>query len=518
MKKLLLLLSLCLPVLVFSQPEVLWLLSGGLQPNSAAFRVKTSTSCDSVRVYISTTNPPSAPYIVSTLGIANSSNDFNAACLANGLTEGTDYYYVAKLNNTIDNSADDIGHFRTPRRGPYSFSFVTGSCNRFPDSKTFQDFRTYNPDFYLSPGDLHYVNPNSSDVNVHRAAYDSSVFNWPDRAEAYRNMGFAYVRDDHDYCGNDANGRALPGAQSTRQAYKEFIPHYPLYADSSIYQSFDYGRVKFILSDLRGERVKGTTAMGLTQKAWFKQQCLNARNNNMMICWVSSYSWYGILSDNWGGDPNERKELADFFLDSSIANIFIVSGDAHMLCVDDGRNGYLNSTGNTKYNYPVLQAAPIQNNGSWKGGTYNQGQFLNILAVNSQYAVVTVDDDGGDSICITFDGYRKDITSGSTTKLLSYSFCRSLVPTNDTLISLTSEPELAQVELFPNPVENKLFVKTSLPQQNLWYGIYNTSGKLVMKGELNKDFISTETLPAADYIFLFGDNTKVLGKSKFTKR
>src|SRR5690606_1714476 len=91
---------------------------------------------------------------------------------------------------------------------------------------TYDDFLGYNPLFYLNCGDLHYADPNSPDVNVHRDAYENRVFSRPKQVELFRNLPFAYVWDDHDYCGNDSDGPNADGAASAPQAYREYVPHY----------------------------------------------------------------------------------------------------------------------------------------------------------------------------------------------------------------------------------------------------------------------------------------------------
>jgi hypothetical protein len=484
-----------------SQAEVLWLSSGALQPSSASFRVKMDAAYDSVRVLISMDPAMMPPYLSSSYGAADTTNNLMVAVSVSGLQPDRQYYYAAEANGQTDISPEDIGSFHTPDTGAYSFNFVVGSCNRKPDTETFRDFLNYDADFYLSPGDLHYADPCNADISVHRNPYESRVFNQPLQAEVYRRMGFAYVWDDHDYCGNDANGSGVAGAQPARRAYREYIPHYALQNDSSIYQAFDYGRVRFILSDLRSERKSGTTTMGTTQKAWFKQQLLDARDRKMMIAWVGSYSWYGIIPDNWGGEQAERRELCEFFRDSAIANMFILNGDAHMVAVDDGRNGDFTSARNLPYRYPVFQAAPVWNNGSWKGGTYSEGQFFNLLASQQQYGVVRIDDQGRDSLCITFDAYQKSLSDGSTSRLVTYSFCRDLNNPGQINTGLNESAKEINAEIFPNPVTDELMVKLAADGKTYDYSLLSQDGRLINRGSMSGSLVlKTDKLPAGVYI------------------
>lgn len=494
-----------LPALLFgplpSRAEVLWLASGALQPSSASFRAKLDMSYDSVRVLVSADPAMMPPYISSGFTSADTSNNLMAALSVSGLQPDRQYYYAIEANGQTDISPEDIGSFHTPDTGAYSFNFVVGSCNRKPDTETFLDFLNYDADFYLSPGDLHYADPCNADIALHRNPFETRVFNQPLQADVYRRMGLAYVWDDHDYCGNDANGPSVAGANSARRAYREYIPHYPLQNDSSIYQAFDYGRVRFIISDLRSERVSGISAMGATQKSWIKQQLLDARDRKMMVAWVSSYSWYGVIPDNWGGEQTERRELSEFFRDSSIANMFILNGDAHMVAIDDGRNGDFTSARNLPYRYPLFQAAPVWNNGSWKGGTYSEGQFFNLLASQQQYGVVRVDDQGGDSVCITFDAYQKSLSDGSTSRIVTYSFCRNLNNPGQINTGLHEAQQGVQAEIFPNPVSDELMVKVAPDGKNHEYSLFSQDGRLINKGSMSGSLVlRTEKLSSGVYL------------------
>ena len=56
----------------FAQNEVKWMLSGALTPSSVSLRAKMSTNSNNVRAALSTTNPPSAPFIYSNVAKADS--------------------------------------------------------------------------------------------------------------------------------------------------------------------------------------------------------------------------------------------------------------------------------------------------------------------------------------------------------------------------------------------------------------------------------------------------------------
>lgn len=85
-----------------------------------------------------------------------------------------------------------------------------------------------------------------------------------------------------------------------RDAYDIYVPHYPLASSTEgIYQSFQIGRVLFILADSRyakspsgGSGTSGKTVLGVNQKAWLKSELLRGRDLDLIV-WASSIPWVG---------------------------------------------------------------------------------------------------------------------------------------------------------------------------------------------------------------------------------
>ncbi len=498
----------------FAQNEVQWTMTGALTSSSIAFRAKLSSNSNNVRALISTSNPPVAPFIYSTVGVANqNTNNLMAKFEASGLQPNTKYYYVIEADGIADNSPDDIGTFTTPKSGPQSFTFLGGSCNKEPNTKTYNDFLGYNPLFYLNSGDLHYADPNSSNVNVHRNAFEDRVFTRPIQVDLFRQLPIAYVWDDHDYCGNAEDGPLTAGAASASQAYREYIPHYNFPVRSgndtgAIYQTFEIGRIKFVLSDLRSQRYRNdSTAMGAVQKQWFKNQLLDAKRRNMLTCWVGSYSWYGTLDDNWSLNPKERTELSEFMRDSMIENMFIINGDAHMFGIDNGTNGDFTTAKNLPYQYPVMQAGPIENTGSFKGGTYSEGTFYSWFIKAAQYGVVDITDNGGDSICVTMTGYKKDLITEATTKLVTYNFCRKLGAYIASVDNTATDE--TKIDIYPNPSNGKFYFR-SQESKSCKLSIISLDGKIIYENTL----LASSVLPVDISGFSAGIYTAIIESDK----
>lgn len=175
-----------------------------------------------------------------------------------------------------------------------------------------------------------------------------------------------------------------------------------------IYQAFTVGRVRFILTDTRSERDPDTdvddaskSMLGDTQKAWFKQQLLDAKGRYPVIVWVNSGPWIdaaGAGKDTWGGFSTERRELADFIVTNDIQGLLMVSGDAHSIAIDDGTHSDYSSNGDG--GFPVFHAAPLDKRPEPKDGPYSQGTS----DASGQFGLVTIDDDGGDAITVTLSG------------------------------------------------------------------------------------------------------------------
>lgn len=402
--------------------NVLYIWSGSVTPTSANVRAKLDGSAVA-RMAIST----STTFISVTYGnsyTVDASTNFMASLPIEGLTANTLYYYRVELDGILDPMT---GSFLTISYAPYSFSFVLSSCARSSNHVVYPVMDNLNPAFYVNIGDLHYINPNSTDVNVHRNAYETAVLSQPPATNFFQNRWFAYVWDDHDFAGNDSDSLST-GRISARQAYREYIPHFPLPAgsgDRAIYQAFTVGRVRFILSDLRSSRISGNKQMSQGQNTWLRNEFLQANLNRQIIFWASSVSFAGNDTDNWGGFSSEREEIADFLRDNNIKNMMIMCGDAHMIAIDDGTNSDFSTVMPNPNLYPIVQASALNGTGSYKGGTYSEGFFFNPTNTDGQFALIKVTDNGGADVCIEIDGIRTDAV-GNTSTLVTYNFCRNV--------------------------------------------------------------------------------------------
>ncbi|HUR12414.1 MAG TPA: alkaline phosphatase D family protein [Flavitalea sp.] len=428
-------LSACILLISFfanAQNEVVYLWSGAITSSSARVNAKMTLPTDQARLVVSTSPDLSSP-IYGPYATADASNNLMAPLSISGLTANTTYYYGVEADDVLDNSSDDIGRFRTAGPRMFSFRIVTGSCAMNSNHPVYDRMAEKDPFIFIVSGDFHYANPNSAtNINVHRTPYETNMLSQAPSRNFLLKYPFAYTWDDHDFSGNNSDSTAA-GRANARRAYREYVPHYPLAAgsgDEPIYHSFTVGRIHFIMTDLRSVRGLGNdlsvdpslSMMGTLQKQWFKDQCIYARDRNLIIAWVSSVTFGGDRPDNWGGFIAEREELSNFFKASAIKNMFIISGDSHMLALDNGTNHDFSTLKDNPKKYPVFPAAALNQNGSNKGGTYSEGKFTNPDATYGQYGMIDVTDGGANQVTITFNGFRVTDAGVESTLISNKSF------------------------------------------------------------------------------------------------
>ena len=420
-KTTLLLLLLCGAARAELSVQLFW--SGALTSTSIGIRARTSGPTDSIRVAYCMASC-NGDYQYSAYASADLAHDLVARFSLSDLLPGTTYTYRFEVDGALDTTAASTGRFRTPTAGPASFSFVLGSCNGFSMHPVWQAMRDLDPLFFLSTGDLHYRDPNSVDIETHYVPYREDVLSWSPMNELLHESPIAFVWDDHDFSGNGSDISSF-GRLSAARAYRDYVPHYALNDAVSVHQAFTIGRVHFILTDLRSSKSAGSM-MDFGQYTWLLQQFLHARDNGLVAAWVSPLTWNSTgYPENWACQPDERTAIIDFLFSQQVQDLFILSGDAHMLAIDDGANADFSSAQSLAYRYPIFQAGAISRTGSYKGGNFNQGGvFPNPFAWFGQFGEVRVQDDGQE-ICITFNGYRTDSMSTATTLMNSYTFCRT---------------------------------------------------------------------------------------------
>lgn len=324
------------------------------------------------------------------------------------LLPDTAYSYAVEVDGHVDRGR--VGRLRTLAEGPFSFAVAVSSCARTGSSApVFDTIRRHAPRLFLHLGDFHYEDIAAADAGLYRDAYDR-VLASPAQAALYREVPVVYVWDDHDFGPNNAHG-GHPGGSIARRLYRAYVPHHPLAAgdgDEPIHHAFTVGRVRFVVTDLRSRRTPqeapddgAKTMLGERQKRWLEAELERANGSYPLIVWMNSVPWIAPAEpgeDHWGGYATERRELANHFARIGLRGLAIVSGDAHMLAIDDGTHADYADGGGPRI--PVLQAGALDSVPAAKGGPYTEGAFPG----GGQFALMRVDDTGTGPVRVTWSG------------------------------------------------------------------------------------------------------------------
>jgi len=359
-------------------------------------------------------NQSLTPALFSAIGTAAAAAGNTLTFTVQGLQPDTDYFYGVEVGGVLRAEPVSRGQLRTFPLGSGSFKIAFASCSdlRKPDQRAFDAIAAEKPLLFIHMGDLHYSDTDTTNPDDYRENYDA-VLNHPVQSALYRKVSLAYMWDDHDFAGNDSDGTAI-GRDSARMVYRERTPHYPIAAaGGAMAQSFTIGRVRVILTDLRSAASAASvregvakTKMGASQKAWFKQELINARDAGFpLTLWVCTMPWIGAPApgnDAWDGYTTERTEIANFIRDNRITNLALLSGDMHGLAFDDGTHSDYATGGGAPLT--VLHAASLTHAGDVKGGPYAGGPIIG----GQQYGILEVFDTGGPSVACRYSGKRVD--------------------------------------------------------------------------------------------------------------
>lgn len=351
-----------------------------------------------------------------------------------GLDPATQHHWQVEDNGVLDTSV--TGRFRTapPAGTAASFTFAAAGdagagdsgfvVDRVSNHPVFDTIREADPAFFVHMGDYHYRDigdgdhtPAPFDETDYRDAFDDMLtYNGVEGTAArqqhlYREVPLVPTWDNHDYgfstASNVDSDRTLPHRAAARTVFQEQMPHYPLAAGSGdvpIYYSFTYGRVLFVVLDVRSERDSnsdpddaGKTMLGSAQKAWLDG--LLATSDAKALCIVSAGQWLTVEaeSDTWQVYQTEQQELVDMFRDRGwLHRMWMLTASKHALGLDSG-------AGNSFGGFPVALFASLDTNGAEvQQGLYDQGPTQ---PGGGQYGQVTITDLGS-AIAVKLAGWH----------------------------------------------------------------------------------------------------------------
>jgi hypothetical protein len=391
---------------------VQWIWAGGTSSSETTVVARLATSHDRVRVGLAKTSDMSGAQF-SPVAAVEEDDHFVVRASFQELQANTVYHYAVEVDGKLD--LVRAGRLRTFPGGAADFmvAFSVGARTG-SNGSVFDVVRDMKPLAYLQLGDFHYANIDNDEPDLFRDALDvclSSV----SQSALYRSTSTSYVWDDHDYSGNDANGTAKsrPAAEAV---YRQYVPHYPLTGDAdsgSVYQAFNIGRIRFLMTDTRSTRTPQSEPddelkymLGPEQEQWLNAELAAARDRDGIVVWANSVPWIDAAepgADSWAGYTTQRERLADAVASLGMTDrLLMLGGDGHMVALDDGTNSDYSSTG--AGGFPVLHAGALDRLGSAKGGPYSDGIFPG----SGQFGVLRVVDDGGKKMRVTFEGRTWD--------------------------------------------------------------------------------------------------------------
>lgn len=329
-----------------------------------------------------------------------------------GLVPATRYTYRLHGGTLAD---APVGRLRTLPAGPGRVTLAFASCaSTGSNAPVWDAIRAADPDVFVHMGDFHYENIRADEPQRFRTAFER-VLASPRQSALYRDVPIAYVWDDHDFGPNDADS-TTPSRQAAHTAYREYVPHYPLAGDAPapIHQAFTAGRVRVLVTDVRtnreptGQGDRDTrTLLGDAQRTWLLDELAAAARDHALVVWVNVVPWITKVDetsvDGWAPWAGERRAIANAIERLGLTRrLIMLSGDAHMLALDDGTNSQYADTA-AGPGPVVMHAAPLDRWPRRKGGPYSHGSS----ARNQQFGVLQVDDDGT-TLRVTLSGRNRD--------------------------------------------------------------------------------------------------------------
>ena len=317
-------------------------LVGNVTDTSASFWVRTAIECDLEVVVTAADEELRSKNVRS-----KSADDFTAVISIDGLKPDTEYAYsIIQNGQGVDVRNNTNQKFRTfPESGtPSKFSIAFGGgAGYVPENERMWDtIESFDPSAILLLGDNVYIDdPESVAMQQYTYQRRQSRPEW--RKLTARAPVFT-IWDDHDFSTDDSWG----GADIEIPFWKKDWV-FPIFRQNwanpgygggdeqpGCWYSFQIGDVDFIMLDCRYYRTSpkvedGKSMLGPVQKAWLKQQLLEAKGTFKVLC--SSVPWdfrtKGGSLDTWNGYRAEHEEILGFLDQHKIEGVVLMSADRH---------------------------------------------------------------------------------------------------------------------------------------------------------------------------------------------
>lgn len=211
--------------------------------------------------------------------------------------------------------------------------FVFGSCNNQNEPQPlWNEMLKQKPDLFIWGGDNVYADKEKP-LNV-KLAYEKQK-NQPDYKKFSSQVKIIGTWDDHDFGGNNSNGRYSQKKES-QEIFLNFLNE-PLNSSrrkqEGVYTSYTYGKVKFILLDNRYFMDLDPRASMLGEKQWQrleKELKKNRASVTFIMSGLSILSPVHPFSDGaWPNYPTERDRLLELVDRYKTKGVVFLTGDMH---------------------------------------------------------------------------------------------------------------------------------------------------------------------------------------------
>jgi len=421
--------------------------TGDPDGDSVPIKVKT-TGAASVRLKVGT-DAGVTTGVTWTAPVVPDSSGYSRFVLA-GLPNGAARRYQVEVDGVL---AAPVGSFTTDTpAAQLSYRAAFGSCLTSGNSTrtAFDNILANQPRLMLHLGDWGYDNNVSTSQASQQASVEKQIAANGGLRDLIRQVPTVWQFSDHDSGQNDWTGGPGPQTPAVLASYAEVVPYEGTLPAGGIYRAVHCGRIKYILTDGRSFKSAASatddankTMFGMAQEAWIAQQLADAAYLVKVLCVDVPWDYPTTAGDDkWGGYKAAGQRLVDA-ITAAKARVFLIHGDAHSLCADDG------TSPNNLGGLPVAGAAPFGNSTSVKGGPYSQGTWptaANVGTTEQQHGLLDVTDTG-DTITIRFSGRDKTNTERVTLTKTWDVATPTPAPTapNKVLVGSTWRPETPRV-------------------------------------------------------------------------
>ncbi|MES2526775.1 MAG: alkaline phosphatase D family protein [Bdellovibrionota bacterium] len=215
-----------------------------------------------------------------------------------------------------------------------------GSCNNQNHAQPlWKDLMITKPDLWIWGGDIIYADWERN-YNI-KASYDKQKSK-PDYQEFIKQTPVIGMWDDHDYAGNNADGRNSV-KQENQKLLLDFLDEpedSPRRTQEGIYTSYEFGeegkRIKVILLD--GRYFKNLEAdapvLGNKQWEWFENEIKHSTAQvHLIMTGLSIFSPLLPYSEEWWHWPGEVKRLQKIMEDHKPQGTVFLTGDKHFASI-----------------------------------------------------------------------------------------------------------------------------------------------------------------------------------------